>query len=148
MKGLWWMAAENRLAKMISTAGEKAAYDRACKKLLANKVILAWIMKSCLEEYRDYKISEIASKYIEGKPQISEIAVFPDEEIESQQITGLSTEDNTINEGTITYDIKFRAIVPGTEEKISLIINIEAQNDFYPGYPIIKRLTIKSQASK
>nr|WP_295285045.1 hypothetical protein [uncultured Blautia sp.] len=133
------MKTESTLAKMISTAGEKAAYDRACKRLLANKIILAWIMKSCLEEYRDCEISEIALKYIEGEAQISEVAVYPDEEAEFQQITGLSTEDSTINEGTVTYDIRFRAIVPGTGERISLIINIEAQNDFYPGYPIVKR---------
>lgn len=133
------MKTESTLAKMISTAGEKVAYDRACKRLLANKIILAWIMKSCLEEYRDCEISEIALKYIEGEAQISEVAVYPDEEAEFQQITGLSTEDSTINEGTVTYDIRFRAIVPGTGERISLIINIEAQNDFYPGYPIVKR---------
>ena len=138
-KGLWWMRAESTLAKMISTAGEKAAYDNACKRLLANKIILAWIMKSCLEEYRDCGISEIASKYIEGEAQISEAAVYPDEEAESLQITGLNTEDSTINEGTVTYDIRFRAIVPDTGERISLIINVEAQNDFYPGYPIVKR---------
>lgn len=138
-KGLWWMRAESTLAKMISTAGEKAAYDNACKRLLANKIILAWIMKSCLEEYRDCGISEIASKYIEGEAQISEAAVYPDEEAESLQITGLNTEDSTINEGIVTYDIRFRAIVPGTGERISLIINVEAQNDFYPGYPIVKR---------
>ena len=133
------MRAESTLAKMISTAGEKAAYDNACKRLLANKIILAWIMKSCLEEYRDCGISEIASKYIEGEAQISEAAVHPDEEAESLQITGLNTEDSTINEGIVTYDIRFRAIVPGTGERISLIINVEAQNDFYPGYPIVKR---------
>lgn len=133
------MRAESILAKMISTAGEKAAYDNACKRLRANKIILAWIMKSCLEEYRDCGISEIASKYIEGEAQISEAAVYPDEEAESLQITGLNTEDSTINEGIVTYDIRFRAIVPGTGERISLIINVEAQNDFYPGYPIVKR---------
>ena len=133
------MKAESTLSKMISTAGEKAAYDTACKRLLANKIILAWIMKSCLEEYRDCEIPEIASKYIEGEAQISEAAVHPDEEAESLQIRGLNTEDSTINEGTVTYDIRFRAIVPGTGERISLIINVEAQNDFYPGYPIVKR---------
>ena len=61
------MKKESNLAKMLSTAGEKAAYDNACKKLLSNKIILAWIMKSCLEEYRGSEISEIASKYIEGE---------------------------------------------------------------------------------
>lgn len=133
------MRVESTLSQMISTVGEKAAYDNACKHLLANKIILAWIMKSCLEEYRGSEISEIASKYIEGEKQISEAAVHPDEEAGSLQIRGLNTEDSTINEGTVTYDIRFRAIVPGTGERISLIINVEAQNDFYPGYPIVKR---------
>ena len=41
--------------------------------------------------------------------------------------------------GTVTYDIRFRAIVPDSEEQIALIIHVEAQNDFYPGYPLIKR---------
>lgn len=57
------MEIENILAKNITAAGEKAAYDAACKRLLANKVILAWIMKSCLEEYKEFSINDIAEKY-------------------------------------------------------------------------------------
>lgn len=49
---------ENTLAKYITTAAEGAAYDVACKRLLANKIILAWIMKSCLEEYRECEVKE------------------------------------------------------------------------------------------
>lgn len=135
------MEVENTLAKNITIADNKAAYDAACKRLLANKVILAWIMKSCLEEYRDFEVDEIAKKYIEGIPQITKVAVNPDEEMEqnSEQIKGAKTEDSTIKEGTITYDIRFYALVPQSEELVSLIINVEAQNNFYPGYPIVKR---------
>lgn len=133
------MEMENILAKNITAAGEKAAYDAACKRFLANKIILAWIMKSCLEEYKEFSVNEIAELYIEGNPQIAEAAVNPDENNSSEQIRGVKTEDSTIQEGTITYDIRFLTIVPGTEETIRLIINIEAQNDFYPGYPLTKR---------
>jgi hypothetical protein len=35
------MQAENILAKNISAAGRKSSYDAACKRLLANKIILA-----------------------------------------------------------------------------------------------------------
>ncbi len=35
------MEVENILAKNIEAAGDKAAYDAACKWLLADKVILA-----------------------------------------------------------------------------------------------------------
>ena len=38
------MQAENILAKNISATGRKSSYDAACKRLLANKIILAWIM--------------------------------------------------------------------------------------------------------
>ena len=39
------------IAKNIRMADEKASYDAACKRLLSEKIILAWIMKNCLEEY-------------------------------------------------------------------------------------------------
>lgn len=132
------MEVETTLAKNIRIADDKAKYDEACKRLLAEKMILAWIMKSCLEEYTEYDVKEIAEKYIEGTPQIASIAVSPDE-TNAPMIRGLNTEDATMTEGTITYDIRFLSCVPDSEEKIQLIVNVEAQNDFYPGYPIIKR---------
>lgn len=51
----------------------------------------------------------------------------------------MDTADKSMREGTIFYDIRFRAVVPNAEEQIALIIIVEAQNDFYPGYPLIKR---------
>ena len=77
------MIVQSTLSKTISTTGQKAAYDNACKKLLSEKIILAWIMKSCLPEYRDCTVQEIAEKYIEGEPQISKIAVHQDEQLET-----------------------------------------------------------------
>ena len=68
---------------------------------------------------------------------MSAVPVLPDEG--GTIISGMDTEDKSVREGTVTYDIRFRAIVPGSSERIALIINVEAQNDFYPGYPIIKR---------
>lgn len=134
------MITENMLARNLVSAGKNASYDASCKRLLANKEILAWIMKSCLEEYRDFDVDEIAEKYIEGDPQVAQMELNPDEGMgESGQIKGMNTEDSTIREGTIAYDIRFWATVPKKAEAIRLIINIEAQNDFYPGYPLVKR---------
>ena len=118
---------------------EKASYDAACKRLLSEKIILAWIMKNCLEEYRDCDVDEIAGKYIEGTPQVGEVAVGPDESSHASMIQGAGSQDASLTEGTVTYDIRFLAIAPVSGELIRLIINIEAQNDFYPGYPLIKR---------
>ena len=64
------MNTDTTIAKNIRVADEKACYDAACKRLLSEKIILAWIMKNCLEEYRDCDVDEIAEKYIEGIPQV------------------------------------------------------------------------------
>ncbi len=134
------MNTDTTIAKNIRVADEKASYDAACKRLLSEKIILAWIMKNCLDEYRDCDVDEIAEKYIEGTtPQIGEVAVAPDESNKTSVIHGTGNEDASLTEGTITYDIRFYAIAPVSGELIRLIINIEAQNDFYPGYPLIKR---------
>lgn len=139
-KGLWWMKVQNTLSKMISTAGQKAAYDHVCKKLLSHKMILAWLMKSCLPEYRDCTVHEIADKYIESEPQISKTVVHQNEKAGTVPlIKGSNTEDTSIREGTITFDIRFHASALMGDESCQLLINVEAQNDFYPGYPIVKR---------
>ena len=96
-------------------------------------------MKSCLAEYADCTVNEIAEKYIEEKPQVTEIPVAPDERQNTSVIQGTGVEDTTITEGTVTFDIRFHAGVPVSSEQIGLIINIEAQNQFYPGYPLTKR---------
>ena len=96
-------------------------------------------MKSCLTEYADCTVNEIAEKYIEEKPQVAEIPVAPDERQSTSVIQGTGVEDTTITEGTGTFDIRFHAGVPVSSEQIGLIINIEAQNQFYPGYPLTKR---------
>lgn len=54
-------------------------------------------------------------------------------------INGMNKESVSIDEGTVTYDIKYRALLPESKKLIGLIINIEAQNNWNPGYPIVKR---------
>ena len=54
---------ETTLAKNISALEGMEAYDAACKKLLVNREILAWIMQSCLEEYRDMNQNDFYAGY-------------------------------------------------------------------------------------
>lgn len=131
------MEAETTIAQGLHVTDDSAGYDAACKRVLSEKAILARIMKACLEEYKDCDVGDIAEKYIEGQPQVSAFPVLPD--VNGTVISGMDTEDKSVREGTVTFDIRFRAIIPGSEEEIGLIINVEAQNDFYPGYPLIKR---------
>ena len=54
-------------------------------------------------------------------------------------ITGDLTESRIPGEGTVTYDIRFHATVPGENESILLIIDIEAQRSFYTKYEMVTR---------
>ncbi len=140
------METESLLAKTIRITEEQAKYDAQVKKLLANEAILAWILKTCTEEFADYEPEEIIP-CIEGKPEISEMAVHPVDKdaakdvhftSSDRNIEGVNTEDGSLREQTIYYDIRLNATAPG-EIPICLIINIEAQRDASPGYPIEKR---------
>lgn len=127
------------LSKDIRLSEEKTKYDCAVKNLLADRMILAWILKTCAPEFSNAEIREIAFQYIIGTPQVSEVPLMPDETNAAPKISGIGVEDAALTEGTITFDIRFEAVVPRDRQTVSLIINLEAQNDFYPGYPLIKR---------
>ena len=132
---------ETTLAKDLTNADDKARYDEACRKLLADKHVLAWIMKQTVHEYRDASIEDIARKYIEGSPDIGNIPVDPDEtnKVDAGKVQGLANDDKSLTEGNIFYDIKFSALAPSLDEAVYLFVNIESQNDYSPGYPILKR---------
>lgn len=131
------MSEETTISQGLRITDASAGYDAACKRVLSEKAILARIMKACLEEYKECDVDDIAGKYIEGQPQVAIVSVHPDEE--AALISGMDTEDKLVNEGSVTYDIRFRSIVPSSKESIALIVNVEAQGSFYPGYPLVKR---------
>ncbi len=131
--------ADNILSEDIETAEYKAKYDAACRNILANKYILAWILKDTLAEYKNENIDAIIS-YIE-QPEVASVKV--ENTKLSERVSGMSDSDKNILEGEIFYDIRFSAKVPKDpktqKETLGLIINVEEQNDFYPGYPLLKR---------
>lgn len=150
------MEVKNTLARNIEAVeANKNSLDKVCKKLLSNKVVLARILKTCVKEYKDCSLKDIEEKYIEGLPQVAQSPVHQDEITEnSGSVTGSRNEDDSMTEGTITYDIKFEAVdpshfvrprnrrgIPKIREQIRMIINVECQTDFYPGYPLPKRGT-------
>lgn len=40
---------------------------------LSSKIILAWLLKHCLDEFKNEPIQKIAENYIEGEPEIGNI---------------------------------------------------------------------------
>ena len=115
----------------------KIQYDKACKEVLSEKGIIGHILKTCVREYENVSIEDIVNKYIQGTPEVEKILVQPDDVI--YRIESQHTEDSSEGENAVFFDVRFTALAPDTEELIELIINIEAQNKFNPGYPLLKR---------
>ena len=116
---------EENLSKKIVKSDLKSQYDQNVKSILSEKIILAYILKQVTREFKDADIEEIKEKYIE------------DIENEGSIIIGQNSED--IEDGKVVYDIVFSANVPNKQEKIKLIINIEAQKDDKQGYELVTR---------
>lgn len=51
----------------------------------------------------------------------------------------MNSESSSINEGTVYFDVRFNATIPGTKEPITLIINVEIQTKDKPGYELVTR---------
>ena len=127
----------------VYLAGKNTEYDAAAKKLLSSKKILAWILKYCVEEFKDCSIADIRDRYIIGIPETASVPVLPDETnaaamVNADRISGERAEDTSVTEGKVTFDIRFRAITPHND-LVQLIINIEAQRSRRTSYPLLKR---------
>ena len=127
-----------RLATDIIAADNRAKYDNAVKRLLVHKSILAYILKACVEDYRDLTLAQIAD-CIEGAPEISRTPVHRDEP-DADEIAGMNVEDPSIREGVRLFDIRFTAVVPKDGAQVEVFINIEVQLDPQKSYPLEKRV--------
>ena len=134
------MPMKNELAEDIGLAAGKSQYDAQCKRVLANKEILAWIPKHTVKEFADMSIRRI-KKCIGNDIQISKVRVDPGKTNtpEPERIIGESEEDKVPGEGEIYFDIRFSVYLPRKKEKVKMIINVEAQKDFHPGYAVPSR---------
>ena len=150
--------AQNLLAAETSS---DPRYDASARNLVAEKPVLAYILKSALDEYKDYTVQEIAEKFIEGAPQIRKVAIHQDhpdsqppvvEDVAEgimaaeygmmsgdDKVEGLPTVEKSQKEGALYFDICFLAIIPQSGELVEIYVNIEIQNNDTPGYPISKR---------
>ena len=136
---------ETYISKTLSALGDGVAkVDEKIKALLADKQILARILKYSVEEFKEYDILEIINRIEEV--EILEVPVDAGLSHKSKnefgKISGSNTEDNVPGEGVIFYDIRFN-ITKG-KKRIKVLINIEAQATTSVsrlGYHIENRMT-------
>ena len=136
---------ETYISKTLSALGDGVAkVDEKIKALLADKQILARILKYSVEEFKEYDILEIINRIEEV--EILEVPVDAGLSHKSKnefgKISGSNTEDNVPGEGVIYYDIRFN--VTKGKKRIKVLINIEAQATTSVsrlGYHIENRMT-------
>ena len=112
-----------------------ASYDEVAKELLSHKQFLAIIMKHCVYEFKDYEVKDIIP-CIENDIETGSAKV--EEGLSNNKIKGNNTESAVLNEGKVFYDIIFHART-SDEESIEVIINIEIQRNYHPGYDLVSR---------
>ena len=103
------------LGNMISAADNETLYDENAKLILADKSVLSWILKRCTNEFMNESLETIRT------------------------CIDLSQEDTSPSEGQTTFDVRFKVKVPDLSSRIEMIINVEAQKDYHPGYPLVSR---------
>ena len=118
----------------IKKSDAQKSYDAAAKILLAYKEVIANILKYAVREFKDCTMSEIIS-CLNGNPEIGTVPV-DDEFLPKMDASGIETVSEI--EGIRSFDIKFKVKLPNNEEA-ELIINLESQNNYYPGYTLEKR---------
>ena len=112
------------LSNAVEVTSDKAKYDASIKEVLADKQILARILKYSLEEFEEDDIDEIIRELDE--PVVSRVRMEPGQtNTPTSKVHKTSEEDTVSGEGKIFYDIRF-SVFHGTQ-KIKILINIEAQ---------------------
>ena len=121
--------ADTNLAQAIEAADGAAAYDASMKSLLADKQILARILKYAVQEFRDMSIMDI----MDGIGDDIDVGTRPLDAGLSNlgRVNVSNTEDNIPGEGKIFFDIRFSAYHGETDMKF--LINLEAQRSSDPG---------------
>ena len=129
---------ETYISKTLSALGDGVAkVDEKIKALLADKQILARILKYSVEEFKEYDILEIINRIEEV--EILEVPVDAGLSYKSKnefgKISGSNTEDNVPGEGVIYYDIRFN-VTKGKRMFISLIFcSVALSISFCPEKP-------------
>ena len=115
------MDADNRTVDGMLMDDDNASYDKAAKRFLARKMLLAWILKYLVAEFRDCSIKDIAEKYIEGDPTLTAgtipvaagltNAARKAAKKKPGNIKGSRNEDGSTAEGAAISGIMFRIIL-------------------------------------
>lgn len=112
--------------------------------VIGSKIILPHILIHTIKEFANMKPEQVVL-LIEGEPEVASVPVFPGQtnnpevKVVLPSITGSNTESKVLYEGIVTFDIRFFVWMPGRIEKVKVMIDIETQKEFFPGYDFVTR---------
>ena len=142
------MVKRTHLGNVVAASGDqtlqgmRGLLDQASKSIVADRQILARIVKNCVPEAKRFSIEEleqlIPANLTIGKVPVERDPAAADPGVVRQE----NTEDGTIREGTVHFDILFTLELPGSKSPILLIINVEVQNRRDLPYPLERRAEI------
>ena len=134
------LLAKNADSDILS--GARPQYDKAAKKFLSKRRLLARILHHLVPEFRHIGLKEIEETCIVDEPRVSEVPVDPGKTNHAfpPEIRGAAQEQSEDAEGTIYFDVFFYAKLPQNGKLIKFIINLEAQKDIPTTYPLMKRV--------
>ncbi len=120
---------DTNLSQAVEATNDASSYDTNVKFLLADKQILARILKFAVQEFKEMDVNDIMASIgddiaIGSKPLDAGLSNLG-------RVHTSNTEDNIPGEGTIFFDIRFSAYHKKMEMKF--LINIEAQKSSDPG---------------
>ena len=140
------MKKQTHLSNAVEITEGDPKLDQAVKELLADKQVLARILKRTVVEFKDVEIPEIMDA-IEGKPEVEKVSIVPgltNLPKSTDKIEGGNTESVILGENAYTFDVKFHAWAPSNKKDllefgIKIILDLEAQREYYLGYDIVIR---------
>ena len=105
--------------------GIGTALDQNFKTVIHDSDILSWILRGSMDVFRDKEIEEIKNCLELGEDR--------------KTVIGRETEYPSPETGSIVTDSVFDVRIPGSDDMVSVIVNVEAQRNPNPGYPLGKR---------
>ena len=115
----------------ITTSKQTTMYDHLCKMIIGNEEVLSRIIKAAVDEANHLNVEEIR-RLIKG--------VHTGDLIVNPHFHLVDKKGFIKDEGMVYYDILCYIDVPQEDGKnIRVYLNVEIQNNPYPGYSIITR---------
>jgi len=127
-------------ASSLQITDKAPQLDDTSKEILSNKEFLAILLKHTAKEFKDMSYQEIADCIEADK--ISNVTEVAPGRTNQNRIEGLNPEFKALNEMMSRFDVYFKVINPKlSNEEVAcyIYVDVEAQGNYRPGYPIEKR---------